>query len=77
MTVPDDDVGGAVAQAHRSEWGGGLAAVARLLDGDLGTAEECTQDVFATLWRRAGEYDATRGRLSTWLFAIGKNVAAV
>jgi RNA polymerase sigma-70 factor (ECF subfamily) len=41
--------------------------------GDRGLAEECTQDVFATLWRRAGDYDARRGRLSTWLFAIARN----
>jgi RNA polymerase sigma-70 factor (ECF subfamily) len=41
--------------------------------GDRGLAEECTQDVFATLWRRAGDYDARRARLSTWLFAIARN----
>jgi RNA polymerase sigma-70 factor (ECF subfamily) len=41
--------------------------------GDRGLAEETTQDVFATLWRRAGDYDPRRGRLSTWLFAIAGN----
>jgi RNA polymerase sigma-70 factor (ECF subfamily) len=41
--------------------------------GDRGLAEECTQDVFATLWRRAGDFDPDRGRLSTWLFAIARN----
>jgi len=41
--------------------------------GDRGLAEECTQDVFAVLWRRAGDYDPTRGRLSTWLFGIARN----
>ncbi|MGZ5299659.1 MAG: sigma factor, partial [Actinomycetota bacterium] len=35
----------------------------------LGTreaAEELTQDVFLTAWRKAARFDATRGRLSTW-----------
>ena len=41
--------------------------------GDRGLAEECTQDVFATLWRQAADYDARRSRLSTWLFAIARN----
>jgi RNA polymerase sigma-70 factor, ECF subfamily len=41
--------------------------------GDRGLAEECTQDVFASLWRRAGDFDPDRGRLSTWLFAITRN----
>ncbi len=36
----------AVERAHREEWGLVLASVARLLDGDLATAEECTQEAF-------------------------------
>jgi RNA polymerase sigma-70 factor, ECF subfamily len=44
----------------------------------LGTpeaAEELTQDVFVAAWRKAGRYDAARGRLSTWLMAIAHNLA--
>jgi RNA polymerase sigma factor (sigma-70 family) len=44
----------------------------------LGTpesAEELTQDVFLAAWRKAGRYDAARGRLSTWLMAIAHNLA--
>ena len=43
----------------------------------LGTperAEELTQDVFVTAWRKAGRYDPARGRLSTWLMVIAHNL---
>jgi RNA polymerase sigma-70 factor (ECF subfamily) len=43
----------------------------------LGTseaAEELTQDVFLAAWRKAGRFDADRGRLSTWLMAIAHNM---
>lgn len=44
--------------------------------GDHQLAEECTQDVFMTLWREAGKFDASRGtRLSTWLYAVARNRA--
>ena len=44
----------------------------------LGTreaAEELTQDVFVMAWRKAARFDATRGRLSTWLMTIAHNLA--
>lgn len=44
----------------------------------LGTreaAEELTQDVFMTAWRKAARFDASRGRLSTWLMTIAHNLA--
>jgi len=46
----------------------------RLLGSNEG-AEELTQDVFLTAWRKGGRFDATRGRLSTWLMAIAHNMA--
>ena len=46
----------------------------RLL-GSSEAAEELTQDVFVTAWRKADRFDATRGRLSTWLMAIAHNLA--
>lgn len=42
---------------------------------DVGLAEECTQDVFVTLWRRAADFDPTRARLTTWLFVVARNRA--
>ena len=46
----------------------------RLL-GSAEGAEELTQDVFLTAWRKAARFDASRGRLSTWLMAIAHNMA--
>jgi RNA polymerase sigma-70 factor (ECF subfamily) len=42
---------------------------------DAQLAEEATQDTFATLWRRAGTYDADRAKVATWLFVIARNRA--
>jgi RNA polymerase sigma-70 factor, ECF subfamily len=44
----------------------------------LGTreaAEELTQDVFLTAWRKGARFDPSRGRLSTWLMTIAHNLA--
>lgn len=46
----------------------------RLL-GSKESAEELTQDVFLTAWRKAARFDPARGRLSTWLMTIAHNLA--
>jgi len=46
----------------------------RLL-GSAEAAEELTQDVFLTAWRKAARFDSARGRLSTWLMTIAHNLA--
>ena len=46
----------------------------RLL-GSREAAEELTQDVFVTAWRKAARFDPHRGRLSTWLMTIAHNQA--
>lgn len=43
--------------------------------GDRQLAEDCTQEVFVSLWRSAPRFDPARARLSTWLFAITRNTA--
>ena len=43
--------------------------------GSAEAAEELTQDVFLMAWRKAARFDATRGRLSTWLMTIAHNLA--
>jgi RNA polymerase sigma-70 factor (ECF subfamily) len=40
---------------------------------DETTAEECAQDVMATLWRKAHQFDAQRASVSTWIFTIARN----
>ena len=38
-------------------------------------SEECVQDVFVALWRRAADFDPTRAKLTTWLFIVARNRA--
>ena len=38
-------------------------------------SEECVQDVFVALWRRAADFDPTRAKLTTWLFVVARNRA--
>jgi RNA polymerase sigma-70 factor, ECF subfamily len=41
--------------------------------GDRELAEEVVQDVFAQLWRHAGDYDQRKASVRTWLYAIARN----
>ena len=36
-------------------------------------AEECTQEVMATLWQKAHLFDPSRASVSTWIFTIARN----
>jgi RNA polymerase sigma-70 factor (ECF subfamily) len=36
-------------------------------------AEECAQEVMATLWRKADMFDGTKASVSTWIFTIARN----
>lgn len=40
---------------------------------DEGLAEECAQEVMATLWRKAHQFDPTRASAATWIFTIARN----
>lgn len=40
---------------------------------DETTAEECVQDVMATVWRKAGQFDPARASVATWVFTIARN----
>lgn len=45
-----------------------LYAVAFKILGTVEEAEEVVLDVFHQVWRTAGRYDATKGRVDAWLF---------
>ena len=40
---------------------------------DSTLAEECTQEVMATLWQKAHLFDASRASVATWVFTIARN----
>lgn len=40
---------------------------------DAALAEECTQEVMATLWQKAHLFDPARASVATWIFTIARN----
>lgn len=42
--------------------------------GDAEIAENLLQDVFVKVWRNSTQYDASKGRLFTWMYNIARNV---
>jgi RNA polymerase sigma-70 factor (ECF subfamily) len=40
---------------------------------DESLAEECSQEVMVTLWRKAHLFDPTRASVATWIFTIARN----
>jgi RNA polymerase sigma-70 factor (ECF subfamily) len=47
----------------------------RFRTGDTGGAEDLTAQTFEQAWRARASYRPDRGALTTWLFAIARNVA--
>lgn len=58
-----------------ARYGHTVFAVGLRLLGSRESAEELTQDVFLTAWKKAARFDPARGRLSTWLMTIAHNKA--
>ena len=52
-----------------------LFGVALRILNDRDTAEDVLQEVYVTVWRKAGDFDATRASPMTWLIAIAHNRA--
>ncbi|WP_236638544.1 sigma-70 family RNA polymerase sigma factor [Mangrovicoccus ximenensis] len=40
---------------------------------DPATAEECAQEVMATVWNKAAMFDPSRASLAAWIYAIARN----
>ncbi|MDA1280381.1 MAG: sigma-70 family RNA polymerase sigma factor [Chloroflexi bacterium] len=49
-----------------------FALAVRILS-DAVSAEEVTQDVFLSVWRRGATYTSKKGKFTTWLFSIAHN----
>lgn len=49
-----------------------FALAVRILN-DSVSAEEVTQDVFMSVWRRGATYTSKKGKFTTWLFSIAHN----
>jgi RNA polymerase sigma-70 factor (ECF subfamily) len=62
-------------RAIYARFGRPVYTLGRRLLGNAEAAEELTQDVFLTAWRKAARFDPNRGRLSTWLMTIAHNLA--
>ncbi len=67
----DDEAG--LRAAHRAHAGELYRFALRQL-GDPGGAEDVVQETFLRAWRSASSYDARRGPLRAWLFAIARNL---
>ncbi len=50
-----------------------VKAYLRRLGADDEGAEDLTQEVFVTIWRRAGQFDPAKASVSTWVFTIARN----
>lgn len=40
---------------------------------DAATAEECAQDVLATVWQKSHQFDPARASVATWIYTIARN----
>jgi RNA polymerase sigma-70 factor (ECF subfamily) len=67
------DAGAATAFVRRFQ--ARVFGLAVTMVGDAAVAEEIAQEAFTRAWRHAGAYDARRGRVSTWLLSITRNLA--
>lgn len=52
-----------------------LFGIALRILGDRAEAEDALQDIYVTIWRRAGDFDAARASPVTWLATIARNRA--
>jgi RNA polymerase sigma factor (sigma-70 family) len=54
---------------------GALFAVIHQIIPDKDDAGDVLQDAFTTIWKNIDKYDASKGRLFTWMFNVSRNCA--
>jgi RNA polymerase sigma factor (sigma-70 family) len=54
-------------------YGPRVKAYLRRLGTDEDTAEDLTQEVFVSIWRRAEQFDPAKASVGTWVFTIARN----
>ncbi len=67
------DAGAATAFVRRFQ--ARVFGLAVTMVGDAAVAEEIAQETFTRAWRHAAAYDPRKGRVSTWLLSIARNLA--
>ncbi len=72
MRVRDDADKAAFAQIFR-HFGPRVKAFLKKSGAGDALAEECAQDVMATLWQKSHLFDPTRASVATWVFTIARN----
>ena len=65
----------AALEALYDRYGRRVYSLALTMLHDPGAAEEVTQEVFLSVWRRAASYRKERGRLATWILSIAHHRA--
>lgn len=71
MSAGDADAAAAFVRHHQAR----VYGLALTIVGDPAVAEEVAQEAFVRAWRHAGSFDPLRGRATTWLLTIARNVA--
>jgi RNA polymerase sigma factor (sigma-70 family) len=56
-------------------YSGALYSVILQIVPDRDMASDVLQEVFLNIWRRIEQYDATKGRLFTWMMNVARNAA--
>lgn len=56
-------------------YSGALFTIINQIVPDKDTASDVLQDVFVNIWKKISSYDASKGRLFTWMLNIARNAA--
>lgn len=56
-------------------YSGALLSIVNAIVADKETANDVLQNVFINIWRKIESYDASKGRLFTWMLNIARNAA--